>query len=131
MSDSNIKKNKKLLDKKELLEEIDQICDFTDEALNEWAAKLEKGNLQFPALLDSVAAKCNWDNETMRENDPIIRKYVRNHPNWYVTRGAGGGIMLRSERDKKEAALVAKQLAKKQLQEAIDAKTSNSESVSE
>lgn len=106
----------------QLLAEIDHICDVTDTALSEWLAKNEEGNLQFPVLLLSMAAKMNWDDKTMRENDPIVRKYVRNHPDWYVTRGAHGGIMKRSERDKKEQAKAAKELAKKQVQEAIEAK---------
>jgi hypothetical protein len=121
--------------KTKLLAEIDQIFDVTDVALNEWLAKAEEGNLQFPILLLTVAAKFNWDDKTMRENDPIVRKYVRNHPDWYVTRGAHGGIMKRSERDKKEAAKAAKDLAKKQIQEAIEVKVAqakaNSESTSE
>lgn len=123
--------------KTKLLAEIDQIFDVTDVALNEWLAKNEEGNLQFPILLLTVAAKFNWDDKTMRENDPIVRKYVRNHPDWYVTRGAHGGIMKRSERDKKEQAKAAKELAKKQMQEAIEAKAAqaqakaNSDSTSE
>lgn len=105
--------------KQKILNELGELFDMTDQALTEWTGE---GNLQFPALLLTMAAKLNWSDKQMREADPFVRKYVRSHPDWHVTRGAHGGIMRASEKQKKEAAKVAKDLAKKQLQEAIDAK---------
>lgn len=102
--------------------EFDQLFDATEEALNEWDASNVKGNLQFPTLLTTLTVRFNWDEKTMRENDPIIRKYCRKHPKWYVTRGAKGGIMRRSEWDEKNAVKVAKDLAKAKMLEAIEAK---------
>ncbi len=105
--------------KQKVLDELSQLFDVTDKALSEWTGD---GNLQFPALLSKMAIKMNWSDKQMREADPFVRKYVRSHPDWHVTRGAHGGIMRASEKQKKEAAKVAKDLAKKQMQDQIDAK---------
>jgi hypothetical protein len=102
-----------------LVEELTQVFNTTDQVLSEWTGE---GNLQFPILLGMIGAKMQWDDKQMREADPFVRKYVRNHPAWHVTRGAHGGIMRASERDKKEAVKQAKELAKKQMKEAIEAK---------
>lgn len=102
------------------LGDIRSLCDSTDVVLNEWNGE---GNLQFPVLLGMMAVKLNWDEEQVRKNDPFIRAYVRQHSGWHVTRGAHGGIMRASEKQKKEAAVLAKDLAKKQVQAAIAAKT--------
>lgn len=108
--------------KESLQVELDQLFDATETALEEWDAKAEEGNLQFPALLMGMAVKYNWNEKVMRENDPIVRKYIRTHPKWHVTRGAHGGIMRRADWDKKNAGKEAKELAKKQMAEAIEAK---------
>ncbi len=105
--------------KERLMAEFGSLFDATDEALSAWQGE---GNLQFPHLLTTLTVKLKWDEKTMRENDPIVRKIVRSHPDWYVTRGAHGGIMRATEKQKKDAVKAAKDLAKKQLQEAIDAK---------
>lgn len=95
---------------------------IVDEVLNDWTGE---GCLQFPTLMGTVTIKMNWEGEEgeklARANEPIIRDYVRNHPNWYVTRGAHGGIMRASEKQKKEEALAAKKRAKAELAAAIEA----------
>ena len=95
---------------------------FVDEVLNDWTGE---GCLQFPTLMGTVTAKIGWEGEegekAARANEPIIRDYVRNHPDWHVTRGAHGGIMRASEKQKKEDALAAKQKAKAELAIAIEA----------
>ncbi len=111
MSDGNVKQK--------VLDELSQLFDVTDNALIEWTGD---GNLQFPALLSKMAIKMNWSDKQMREADPFVRKYVRSHPDWYVTRGAHGGIMRASEKQKKEADKAAKDLVKKKMQDEIDAK---------
>jgi hypothetical protein len=105
--------------KQKVLNELSELFDVTDQALSEWTGD---GNLQFPALLLKMAVKLNWTDKQMREADPFVRKYVRSHPDWHVTRGAHGGIMRASERQKKEAARAAKELVKKQLQDEIESK---------
>jgi hypothetical protein len=75
--------------------------------------------------MGTVTIKMGWEGEegekTARANEPIIRDYVRNHPNWHVTRGAHGGIMRASEKQKKEEAKAAKEKAKAELTAAIEA----------
>lgn len=104
--------------KQKVLSELNELFDVTDQALSEWTGD---GNLQFPALLMKMAVKMNWSAKQMREADPFVRKYVRSHPDWHVTRGAHGGIMRASEKQKKEALKAAKDLAKKQMQDQIEA----------
>jgi len=93
-----------------------------DEVLNDWNGE---GCLQFPVLMGTVTAKLGWTgkegDKIARANEPIIRDYVRNHPDWYVTRGAHGGIMRASEKQKKEEARLAKEQAKAELVAALEA----------
>jgi hypothetical protein len=103
----------------EVIDELMPIFQATEQALSEWSGE---GNLQFPVLLGMIAVRLNWNEKDVRENDPFVRKYVRKNKDWYVTRGAGGGIMRASERQKKEAVKIAKDLAKKQIEEALEAK---------
>jgi hypothetical protein len=108
--------------KEKVLNEMSELFEATDNALNEWAGE---GNLQFPVLFGMIAMKLNLDEKQVKEMDPFVRKYVRSHPEWYVTRGAHGGIMKASDKQKKEAAKEAKDLAKKQMQEALEAKVAS------
>ncbi len=89
-----------------------------DEVLNEWKGD---GCYQFPALLGQIKLKMNWDDKALRANDPIIREYIRNHPDWYVTRGAHGGIMRSTEKQKKEELRLAKEKAKAELNAQLEA----------
>jgi hypothetical protein len=102
-----------------VIDDLLPIFQATEQALNEWNGE---GNLQFPVLLGMVAVRLNWDEKQVRENDPFIRKYVRNHDDWHVTRGAHGGIMRASDKQKKESLKTAKDAAKKQIEEALQAK---------
>jgi hypothetical protein len=100
------------------LETLRALFQSIDQILNEWTSN---ENLQVPVLLGMMAVRFNWNEKQVRENDPFVRFHVRNHPDWYITRGAGGGIMRASEKQKKEAILLAKTLAKKQMAEALEA----------
>jgi|SRR6185369_7373394 len=95
---------------------------IVDEVLNDWTGE---GCLQFPTLMGTVTAKLGWvgkeGEKIARANEPIIRDYVRNHPDWYVTRGAHGGIMRASEKQKKEEARLAKEKARAELTAALEA----------
>jgi hypothetical protein len=101
------------------LDRLAEIFTITDEVLNDWTGE---NNLQFPVLLGMIAVKMNWDEKQVREADPLIRFYIRNNPDWYVTRGAHGGIMRSSDKQKKELAKANKDAIKKQMQAIIDAK---------
>jgi hypothetical protein len=102
-----------------ILDSLVGIYGATDEILNEWNGE---GNLQFPTLFGMMAIKMGWGDKEVREADPIIRYYIRRHPEWHVTRGAHGGIMRISDKQKKEEAKSAKNSVKKQLQIALEAK---------
>jgi hypothetical protein len=109
------------------LEKLTAIFQATDQALSEWTGE---GNLQFPVLLGMIAVRMKWDEKQVRDADPFVRFHVRNHPDWHVTRGAHGGIMRKSDKDKKEALQLAKQLAKKQMSDALEAKAAEAMSSS-
>ena len=108
-----------------VLDKLAPLFQTTDEVLTEWASGQSEGNLQFPVLLGMMAVKLNWDEKQVRENDPLVRFYVRNNPEWYVTRGAHGGIMRATEKQKKEADKAAKEAARAQMKAAIEAKTAS------
>jgi hypothetical protein len=89
---------------------------LVDEILDGWTSE---SCYQVPALVVAIATRLNWDSDQARHNDPIIRAYLKKHPTWYVTRGAHGGIMRRSEHEKKEAAKFAKEAAKEKAKQEI------------
>lgn len=106
----------------EVLEKLNPLFESVDEVMNEWANSNNEGNLQFPTLLGMMAVRLQWNEKQVREYDPLIRYYVRNNPNWYVTRGAHGGIMRVTDKQKKEAERQAKEVAKAQVKAAVEAK---------
>jgi hypothetical protein len=102
------------------LETLRALFQQVDQVLSEWSDVGK--NLQFPVLLGMIAVRMKWDEKQVRDADPFVRYHVRNHPDWHVTRGAHGGIMRRSDKDKKESIRLAKELAKKQMADALEAK---------
>lgn len=103
----------------ETLEEHRALYQATNACLNDWTGTT---NLQFPVLLGIMAVKLNWDEKMVRKNDPLVRDYVRRHPKWHVTRGAHGGIMRKEVFEKNEACKFEKDMQKKQIKDAIEAK---------
>lgn len=95
------------------LNNLTPVLEVVDSELNDWNGE---GCLQFPILMTKIAAKLSWDDKQMRAKEPIIREYVRTHPDWHVTRGAHGGIMRAAEKQKKEAVKAAKEKAKAELE---------------
>jgi len=91
---------------------------IVEEILNNW-----KGDkcLQLPDLLGQLKAKMDWDDKQLRSNDPIVREYIRNHSNWTVRPGAGGGIMRAVDKQKKAELIEAKRKAKEEISLALDA----------
>lgn len=112
-----------------VIDKLAPLFKTTDEILTEWSSGKSEGNLQFPVLLGMIAVKMNWDEKQLRENDPLVRFYVRNNPEWYVTRGAHGGIMRATDKQNKEAVKAAKEAVKAQLQAVINAKTATNVSL--
>lgn len=111
---------------KAVTDQLVSIFSATEEALSSYEGE---GNLQFPVLMGTLAAKMNWTEKQVRESDPIVRYYVRNNPDWHVTRGAHGGIMRASDRQKKEQARAAKDKIKEQMKAIIEAKAAQSSEV--
>jgi len=103
----------------ETLEEYRALYRVINTVLNEWTGTV---NLQFPVLLGMMAVKLNWDEKQVRKHDPLVRDYVRRHPKWHVTAGAHGGIMRKEVYEKKEASKFEKDMQKKQIKDAIEAK---------
>jgi len=110
-----------------VLDSLNTLFAQTDQVLSEWSGE---GNLQFPVLLGMMAVKLNWDEKQVREHDPIVRYYVRNNPDWHVTRGAHGGIMKASDKQKKDTLKSAKEAAKAQMQAALEAKVASAAAAS-
>lgn len=102
-----------------VLNNLSEIFNLTEQMLTDWKGE---GNLQFPLLLEMMSLKMNWTDKEVREADPMVRYYVRRHPDWYVTRGAHGGIMRISDKLKKDAEKKAREEAKAQVKAAIEAK---------
>lgn len=99
------------------------IAKATEEVLNAWT---EEKCLQFPVLITNLAIKMNWDEKAVRLNEPIVRWYVRNNKDWFVTRGAHGGIQRVANKNKKIIDKAAKASAKADIKALIDSKTSDS-----
>jgi hypothetical protein len=92
---------------------------LVEEVLDEAFADVNTKTFQVPVLLRTLGVRLDWTTDTIRQNDPVVRAYLRDHPVWYITRGAKGGIMLRAEHDRKEALKVAKETAKEELKAAV------------
>lgn len=99
------------------IDKLSPIFQATDEVLTAWTGD---GNLQFPTLMANLSIKMNWSEKELREADPFVRFYVRHHPDWHVTRGAHGGIMKSSDKQKKEATKLAKIVAKQAIKAALE-----------
>ncbi len=101
------------------LDKIKEVLQFVEESLSEWTGS---GNLQFPVLIQMIAVKANWDEKQLRLNDALVRYHIRNHDDWHVTRGAHGGIMRKTDKQKKDAEKLAKETVKNQVKAALAAK---------
>lgn len=77
------------MNKQETLNNIDKIFTTTDEMLMAWT---EEGKLPVPTLVGRVSVKLGWNDKQYKENDPIVRYYLRRHDNYKVALGAYGGI---------------------------------------
>lgn len=106
---------------KQAAEEAEKIFTATEESLlKDWD---RKENLQFPNLLRYVVSRLNADSKMATKIDLYMRAFVREHSDYYVSRGAKGGIMLRSvfnaRENKKAAVEAAKQVIKQQIADKV------------
>lgn len=105
---------------------IQQACiDFqtifltVDKILNDWE---ENGNYQIPLLIANLSTELNWTLKQIKQYDPIVRQYLRKHPLYHITAGAGGGVMRISDKLKKQELISAKMKAREEVQAELDAK---------
>jgi hypothetical protein len=101
------------------LDELKVIFTATEEALASWKSD---ENLQVPDLIAMLASRLNWSEKDVRDNDPMVRSYIRTHDVWEVIRGAHGGIVKREDRKNKAVAKSVKAFIKAQMKAAIEAK---------
>lgn len=78
--------------------ELESIFTIVDAVLSDWKGE---GNIQVATLMELVARKKNWTANEIRQNDPVVRFYIRNHDEWIINRGAYGGISKIGDRKKK------------------------------
>jgi hypothetical protein len=107
-------------DMSKVMDRVSALFQATEDCLSAWQGE---GNMQFPTLMTIMSERLGWTEKQAREADPVIRYYIRNSENWYVTRGAKGGIMRASDRQKKQEALASKENLKKQMKAKIEAQT--------
>lgn len=101
------------------LTHIQPIFKAIEDALHDYHSE---ENYKIPDLVGAVALKLHWSEKDVRAHEAVIRYYVRNHHEWYVTRGAHGGVQRVSVRDAKETAKKNKIAAKADLRASIEAK---------
>lgn len=103
-----------------VIENLTAVYVATEEALGTWTSE---ESLKFPTLMGMLAVKLNWDEKQVRENDPLVRHYVRHNSEWTVDRGAKGGLQRVAVKNAKEEAQKAtKAAAKKAVRDAVEAK---------
>jgi hypothetical protein len=107
------------MNKEEVLKEFGEIFDAADEVLSEWKSEQK---IKFPELMGMLAVRMNMTDKRARQLEGVVRYYVRNHPDWYMIQGANGGIMPRSQYQKKQDDKLSKLMAKQQLKTAIETK---------
>lgn len=101
-----------------VVNQVTNIFTFTQEVLE---TLQQDTTMQFPTLMAMLANKFSWDEKQVKDHDPLVRYYVRNHPDWCITRGARGGIMRASDKQKKQAGSASKEALKKAMREKIEA----------
>lgn len=101
------------------LQKIEQLFTQTDEALSE----LHDASLFFPNLMEFMATKFQWNVKELREYEPVIRFYVRNHNDYEIKAGIKGGIKKRTEKSVKvKTKPKYSSVAMEQVQAALNAK---------
>lgn len=105
----------------EELSKLQTVLEAASEALDSWASE---DRLPLPTLIGMVGVKLNWTESDMRENDAVVRRFVRNHKDWQVSRGAKGGAQRMSVVKAKLDAQAAKAATKAKFKAQIEASAS-------
>jgi len=101
-----------------------ELLSVVEDCLRSWQGE---GCYQIPDLLQNVQDKMGWGNDDvgkklLKDNDPIIRDYIRQSSEWCIERGAKGGVMRRADKLKKEVILLYKKKMKDQIEAELNAK---------
>lgn len=81
------------------LNDLTPILQAIDKRLNSW---ISQDSYKIPSIILDVAEDLNLTSDKDIKNiDPFVRKYIIHHPDWEITRGAGGGAQRKSIRLKK------------------------------
>jgi len=105
-----------------VLEDLESVFSVTESILEEYDSNIR---LQVPVLVEMVATKLKLDEKQKRLYDPVIRLFLKKHPDWNISTGAKGGIervsdKLNRENNKKQKAVVKSQLKAQIEAKAID-----------
>jgi len=99
------------------IEFIQKIFQATEASLSEH--NFQK-NLQSPELVKMVVVKIGLSFDTVKEVDPYVRAYVKNHPVFVSSRGRNGGITLKDKKMSKTKDKVARAAAKEEAKEIVE-----------
>lgn len=105
-----------------ILDKVSVIFEATNDVLNEWKLS-RQGDVcyKIPELVAQLAVKLNWNDKEVRENDALVRFFLRNNPDLFVTRGARGGVKFIEDQQARQAAQSSKTALKAQLKAKIEA----------
>jgi hypothetical protein len=99
------------------IEFIQKIFQATESSLSEH--NFQK-NLQSPELVKMVVVKMGLSFDTVKEVDPYVRAYVKNHPVYVSSRGRNGGITLKDKKMSKNKDKAARAAAKEEAKEIVE-----------
>ena len=98
----------------EVLSKIGKIYEAADEIFYSWDGP---GLLQVPNFMGMLAVKLDIEDKEIRNIDPLIRFYLKHHADFYIARGAKGGIDRRSNKTEKDNIKNQKDIIKKMVEE--------------
>jgi hypothetical protein len=100
------------------------VTEATDKILKDYFSKSRETH-NLPELLRKVTSEIKCNEDQAAAVDQHIRQFLRMDKDYYVSRGAKGGVTLSSIRQEKLDLLKTKEAIKNQLRAEIDAKVAN------
>ena len=97
---------------------VQKVFEATETSLESFS--FEK-NLQCPELVKMVMLNMGLDQSNVKEIDPYVRMYLKDHPSYVSSRGRNGGIMPRSKKSSKQQNKSARAAAKEEAKEIVNA----------
>jgi hypothetical protein len=86
---------------KKTIEYLEIVFAATEEVLSEWNWE-EQASMQVATLMNILSPKLSLTEKQARDVDHIVRLYIKNdHPVFYLSQGAHGGIKRLSDKGKK------------------------------